>query len=157
MQVSRLTHDLESWYERSHEERVGLMFSPHHATDDVGEIGENLASDSGIEAHHAANLAADVEDHGMVGHGQKVAAARDEDFEPTILRRDFDDNEQPGLHFDSWQRGIGDFVAVRQAMDAPHLDVDDHHDGIREFIEVASRGTYLMPPRSLRSLPPPRP
>jgi hypothetical protein len=157
MQVSRLTHDLDAWYDRSRDERVGLMFSPHHTPEDVGETGENLAAHSGLEPAHAEDLVGDADEHGLVGHGQKLARARDEDFEPTLLRRDFDANGAPGLHFDSWQRAISDFVDVRRAMDAPDLDVDPHHDGIRSFVEVASRGTYLMPPRSLRALPPPRP
>lgn len=157
MQVSRLTHDLEAWYDRSREERVELMFSPHHDTEDVGEIGENLVDDSGIEESHVENLQVDAEEHGRVGHGQKIAAARDENFDTTILRRDFDDNEGPGLHFDSWQRGISEFVAVRQAMDGTDLDVEDPHSGILEFVDVEQRATYLMPPRSLRALPQPRP
>ena len=155
MQVSRLTHDLDAWYDRSEAERVGLMFSPHHDPDDVGDIGENLTDDSGVTEAHVEALGAAAEEHGMVGHGQKVAAARDDDFEPTILRRDFDANRGPGLHFDSWQRGIGEFVDVRREMNAKDIDIDDAHNGILEFIDVKTRGTYLMPPRSLRALPGP--
>lgn len=157
MQVSRLTHDLDAWYDRPASERVGLMFSPHHDPEDVGDVGENLTDHSGIEESHTEDLPAQVDEHGMVGHGQKVAAARDDGFEPTILRRDFDANDAPGLEFDSWQRGIGEFVDVRRAMDGDDLAVDAHRNGIVEFIEVKTRGTYLMPPRSLRALPPPRP
>lgn len=157
MQVSRLTHDLEAWYDRPEDERVELMFSPHHDPEDVGDVGENLTDDSGVVEDHTGDLQDQVDEHGAVGHGQKVAEARDDDFEPTILRRDFDDNEAPGLHFDSWQRGIGEFVEVRRAMDAPDLDVDDPHSGILSVVEVEARGTYLMPPRSLRALPRPRP
>jgi hypothetical protein len=157
MQVSQLTHDLDAWYDRPKAERVELMFSPHHAPEDVGDVGEQLADESGIEEGHVEDLSAVADEHGVVGHGQKLAAARDEDFDPTILRRDFDANGEPGLHFDSWQRGVGEFVDVRTAMDGDDLDVDPHQNGILEFVDVETRATYLMPPRSKRALPGPRP
>jgi hypothetical protein len=102
-------------------------------------------------------------DHGVVGHSQKSARAR-EDGSPIILRRDFDstDNERASLHFVSLQRNISDFVATREAMNG--TDVADSaavgtrtNNGILQYMSVERRGNYLVPPRGLRSLPPAQP
>lgn len=159
MQVSRLEHDLEAWYERDREERTRLMFSPDHGVDDVGDVGEDLASNSRVTEEIAERAPEDARGEGLLGHGQKTARARDEQFRPRILRRDFNATEAPGLHFDSWQRGIEEFLQVRRAMNGEDVDAEvaDAHDGILAFIEVTNRATFLMPPRSLRALPAPDP
>jgi len=158
MQVSRLEHDLASWYDHGHQERTKRMFSPAHDTEDVGDVGEDLASFSGVIESVVEHTEAHAED-GVVGHGQKIAHARDEDFRQRILRRDFNITDEEGMHFDSWQRGIGDFLAVRKAMNGDHVDtdVDAESNGILDFIDVTNRATFLMPPRSLRALPTPQP
>jgi len=158
MQVSRLEHDISSWYDNSHQERTERMFSPSHDSEDVGEVGEDLASFSSVTEEVVEETEAHAED-GVVGHGQKVAHARDEDFRQRIMRRDFNSTGEPGMHFDSWQREIEDFLAVRRAMNGEHVDtdVDSEDDGILEFIDVTNRATFLMPPRSLRALPSPHP
>jgi hypothetical protein len=159
MQVSRLEHDLESWYDHDHAGRTERMFSPDHTSDDVGEVGEDLAAASGITEELAESAGEDAREEGVVGHGQKIAHARDEDFRQRIMRRDFDIADRPGMHFDSWQREIEDFLDIRRAMNGEHVDaeVDDEDDGILGFVEVTNRATYLMPPRSLRALPTPNP
>lgn len=159
MQVSRLEHDLDAWYDRDHDEQVDRMFSPDHDEDAVGDVGANLAANSRVTEDVAERVDDDARESGVVGHGQKLAHARTEEFRPKILRRDFNSTEAPGLHFDSWQRGIEDFLSVRHAMNGEHVDaeVDPENDGIRDFIEVTNRATFLMPPRSLRALPGPDP
>lgn len=159
MQVSRLEHDLEPWYEHDHEGRVHRMYSPEHDPDTVGEVGENLATDSGMTEGIAERVTEDAREKNVVGHGQKLVHARDEDFRQPILRRDFNATEAPGLHFDSWQRDLGDFLDVRKAMNGEHVaaDVPDENDGILEFVTVTNRATFLMPPRSYRALPVPQP
>ncbi|MFB6075213.1 MAG: hypothetical protein ABEJ89_09390 [Haloarculaceae archaeon] len=159
MQVSRLEHDLEAWYDHDHGERTRRMFSPEHTSEDVGEVGEDLASSSGITEAIAERAERDAREEGVLGHGQKIARARDEEFNQRILRRDFDIADTPGLHFDAWQRTMDDFVQVRRAMNGDGIDaeVDEADDGILSVITVTNRATYLMPPRSLRALPRPRP
>jgi len=159
MQVSRLEHDLDAWYDRDHGEQIDRMFSPAHDEDSVGDVGANLAANSRVTEDIAERVDEDARESGVVGHGQKLAHARTDEFTPKILRRDFNATEAPGLHFDSWQRGIEDFLSVRRAMNGEHVDaeVDPEDDGILEFIEVTNRATFLMPPRSLRALPGPDP
>lgn len=183
LQVSRLVFDLESWYEYDEPERVDRMFSPAHTPEQVGDIGENLGGGSRISRETAERTMDDARDHGIVGHTQKTAAARTDEFEPKILRRSeglSTDLDEPAMNFMSIQRAIEDFVDVRRAMDCPatanfadtgtdddgttggggcpaHVDVPEENDGITGFIETRTRGTYLVPPRSHRALPPPDP
>jgi hypothetical protein len=159
MQVSKLEHDLSKWYDRDQIERTELMFSPAHDVEQVGDVGENLAASSGMSEDITEQISTHARENGRVGHGQKLAQARDEDFGVKILRRDFNSIEEPGLHFDSWQRGISDFLDIRRAMNGENVDVDleDSEDGILGFISVTNRATFLMPPRSLRALPSPQP
>jgi len=157
MQVSRLEHDLDSWYDHDHAERTRRMFSPDHTSEEVGEVGNDLAAGSGISPDTVDRAAEHANERGVLGHGQKVAEARDENFSQRLLRRDFDMPNRPGMHFDSWQRGIEDFIDVRRAMNGEHIDaeVDREDDGILGFIDVTNRATFLMPPRSKRALPAP--
>ena len=159
MLVSRIETDLDEWYDHDHGERVERMFSPDHDSGQVGEIGTDLASSSGLSQETIESAEADARERDLVGHGQKIAHARDDQQRQPILRRDFNPTDTPGLHFDSWQRSIEDFLDVRRAMNGEHIesDVADTADGIRSFIEVTNRATFLMPPRSMRALPDPDP
>lgn len=165
--VSRLSIDLEAWYELSHGERVQRMFSPAHTPDRVGEVGEALGQHSGVSPELADSTITSAQQESVVGHAQKTARARDEDFEPVILRRgDFNAPDEPGavLHFGSLQTGLTDFIETRKAMAelafqddgvAPAVAPSDH--GVLDFIEVHSRANFLIPPRHLRALPPAQP
>lgn len=157
--ISRLVLDLESWYDRTHEERVSLMFSPHHDPEIVGESGLGLAQHSGVTREITEELDSDARKHGCLGHTQKAAAARDDDFEPVILRRSESiatDTDSVGFNFTSVQRSMEAFTRTREAMnlsDSESVPEDCH--GILPFMEVTSRGTYLVPQRSRRALPVP--
>lgn len=165
--ISKLTIDLESWYSHTHDERVKRMFSPEHTSQDVGDVGEGLGRDSGVTEELVEKTEEDADRTGLVGHSQKTARARDEDFEPIILRRgDFNAPGEAGavLHFGSIQNGIADFVETRKAMEdigfetdgsAPSVAEENH--GILDFIEVENRANFLIPPRDLRALPSARP
>lgn len=161
-QISRLEIDLNSWYDQSHEARVEKMFSPHHSSADVGEFGENLGNDSGVTEEVAEQTVADAEETGRVGHGQKLARVRDDDFDPIILRRgDFFDAFEDGsvLHFGALQSEMEDFVETRKAMDEIDDDVSlpEEEDGILHTFDVTNRATFLMPRRADRALPSPNP
>lgn len=159
--VSRLGIDLDAWYDLSEEDRVTQMFATGHTVDEVGETGEALGGSSRVHPADTEGLAEKAETHGRLGHTQKTARARDENFETTILRRSegnvSDPDHDAGMNFSSIQRGIGRFVDVREAMNDLGGDVDAHHSGIVDFLSVERRGTFLLPPRSLRALPSPRP
>jgi deferrochelatase/peroxidase EfeB len=156
--VSRLEIDLEQWWgDQDETDRVELMFSPEHTPEDVGDAGERLASQSQIDEADVERLAEDAERHAQVGHTQKVAQARDENFEPKILRRSegiSTGSPTPGFNFTSVQREIEHFVEVRKAMNSPDIDLAEDDHGILSFLEVHSRGNFLIPPRRLRALPP---
>jgi hypothetical protein len=100
---------------------------------------------------------------GVVGHSQKMSRIREEN-KPIILRRDFDstDDDQAGLHFLALQRRISDFVKTREAMNGTDLAEQSavgqrNNNGILQYMNVTNRGNYLLPPRSLRALPPANP
>ena len=167
--VSKLEFELGSWYERDHADRVELMFSPDHSRDDVGEVGDFLASDSKVTDEVIDSTERHARERGRVGHTQKVARAREDDS-PLILRRSegvSTDSGTPGLNFTSLQRGIADFVETRTQMNGADLpgdlgpdgDGDDvmRENGILDHISVRHRANFLVPPRELRALPPARP
>jgi len=62
------------------------------------------------------------------------------------------------MNFVSLQRRMETFLDVRRAMNGDHVDasVPIERDGIRGFVSVRSRCTYLVPPRSKRALPVPQ-
>lgn len=163
--VSQLAIDTESWYDRDLDGRVERMYSPHHTAEEVGEAGKNVAASSGVTEEMAEATATDAREHGVVGHSQKLARARDDSFTPRLLRRgDFNAARPDGsvLNFGSLHRGIDDLIETLQAMydidfDGEAPAVDEGNDGILSVLETKSRGTYLMPPRALRALPPTRP
>lgn len=153
-QISRIEIDLDRWYEdHDKESQIKQVFTPAHTAEDVGEFGENLAGDTHKTPEDADRVETDARERGRVGHGQKLVAARDEDFKPRILRRDFNAGDFEGMHFDSWQRHIEDFVETRRAMDRPVEGVPDNQNGIVDYITVTNRATFLMPPRADRALP----
>ncbi|WP_436343583.1 DUF7405 family protein [Natronorubrum sp. FCH18a] len=157
--VESMTIQLRTWLEQdSHTQRVSKMFSPEHAADDlVGDVGEALGSSNGLTDERIETTEDDARG-GVVGHAQKAARAR-EDGEPLLLRRDFNtvDGDSPGLHFVSLQGGIDEFVRVREAMEGDDLSAPNANNGIRSYIFPNRRGNYLLPPRSLRALPPAEP
>lgn len=168
--------EIQRWYDRNdHEQRAERMYSPEHSSLDTGRHGRKLSPDSGTKnrpgddgaamAEIAERTAEHAAKRNVVGHAQKIARARDP--APPILRRDFPstDGGEPGLQFVSHQRTIDDFVRVRKLMsfvdpddDVPaeeEVPIEDH--GIQGYLEVERRGTFLVPPRELRALPPARP
>ncbi|PSP55416.1 Tat pathway signal protein [Halobacteriales archaeon QS_1_67_19] len=162
--VSKIRLRLDDWYvEQDHDERVAEMFCPFHAEEGLVEgTGENLEDSSRIE-ECPADVDESAREHGRVGHAQKNARVR-EDGSPIILRRDFDstDGGEAGVHFLALQREIGDFVTTREAMNgtdaAESLSVRQRvNNGILEYIFVKRRGNFLVPPRTHRALPAPRP
>ncbi|GCF12816.1 Tat pathway signal protein [Haloarcula mannanilytica] len=159
--LSKIRLQLQQWYEQdSRDQRVSKMFCPAHAAEDKVEgVGENLGTDSGIDG-----CPEDVVDsgrrEGVVGHSQKLSRAREDDS-PLLLRRDFDstDGGEASVHFLSLQQSIADFVETKQAMNG--TDVAENsavgqrvNNGILQYMTVRRRGNYLLPPRSLRALPP---
>jgi hypothetical protein len=110
------------------------------------------------------DIAAHAREYGRVGHAQKAARAnRDADGNPLLLRRHFEsaDENIASLHFPSLQQGIGQFEAVRKAMngeDVPQITPAVRqrvNNGILEYIFTKKRGNFLVVPRSLRALPTP--
>ncbi|WP_336036837.1 twin-arginine translocation signal domain-containing protein [Halobacterium yunchengense] len=159
--VSHMNLNLQQWYEQDdRDSRVAQMFCPAHADSGAVEgTGENLGDDPGVD--DCGDPVETADEHGVVGHAQKLAATREDD-EPLLLRRDFDstDGGSASLHFLALQRGIGDFEAVREAMNGD--DVADQtpvgrrqNNGIRQYLAVTHRGNYLLPPRGRRALPVP--
>jgi hypothetical protein len=161
MHVESLTHQLQTWFEQdSHEQRVGKMFSPEHADEElVGDIGEKLGSSNLAGGDIAAQTEEDAREEGIVGHAQKAARERDADGTPPLLRRDFNtvDKNVPGVHFVGLQRRIEEYVRVRQAMAGEDLAGEGVgqrlNNGILQYIFVRRRGNFLLPPRDNRSLP----
>ncbi|MFB6296067.1 MAG: hypothetical protein ABEH66_04405 [Halobacteriales archaeon] len=163
--ASRLRIDLGDWYDHDDETRDDLMFSTQHDHEDIGETAEPLGGDSGVTEEMTENIEAHGEAHDRMGHTAKTATARNEDFEPIILRRsegvatDVPEEGVTGFNFTAVQEGIEDFVETRKAMNPEEYDagVEDPHHGIIDYLETRSRATFLVPPRSLRALPSPRP
>ncbi|SIR83543.1 DUF7405 family protein [Natronorubrum thiooxidans] len=157
--IESLETQLRTWLEQdSHPMRVRKLFSPEHADEElVGDVGEKLTTTNGLTDERIDATEADARD-GVVGHAQKAARGRI-DGEPPLLRRDFNtvDGDRPGVHFLSLQHGIDEFVRVREAMTGADLDVGNANNGILSYIFVDRRGNYLLPPRSLRALPPTNP
>jgi hypothetical protein len=153
--LSQVENDLDPWYDHDKERRIDQMFAPEFDAEDVGSVGENLAASTGKTRETVERIPDDVEEPGRLGHGQKCAAARDDDFDPVINRRDSNLADGPGINFNSLQEGIGDFVDTREAMNAAdHADdLADDANGILEYITVTNRATFLLPPRERRALP----
>lgn len=157
--LSRLTTDLDEWYDQPHETRLKEMYCPAHTPKEVGDIGDKLGSHSGITEANVDGMAELAEEHGIVGHAQKVASARSDDFTTQILRRSegvaTDEGNGSTFNFSSIQTTTKKFVEVRNAMnvDAYDLDVPAEKHGIVDYLETLSRSTFFVPPRSERALP----
>jgi len=157
--VSRLRLELDRWYDQDHEERVKEMFCPAHDSDDVGEVGSGLGADSEIRAEDIERIESDAAEHNRVGHSQKVARARDDEFNAKILRRSegfaTDAPEHTGFNFTSIQRDFESFIEARKAMNVEEYDVDvpDENHGIVDYVNTVTRGTYLVPDREQMALP----
>lgn len=162
--VSRIRLNLEQWYNQdSRDQRVGKMFCPMHAEQGLVEGPGDDLGDSSALGECPAHTESDARTRGLVGHSQKSARARRDDS-PVILRRDFDstDDDHAGLHFVSLQRAVADFVDTREAMNGQDLVGSSAvgqrtNNGILQYMTVNRRGNYLVPPRSLRALPPANP
>ena len=161
--ISNLRLNLDQWYNQDDRwQREAKMFCPYHAENDVIEgTGDNLGDSSKIDECDPADETA--REMGVVGHSQKSVSAREDD-QPIILRRDFDstDDGHAGLHFLALQREISDFVKTREAMNGTDIAEQSavgqrNNNGILQYIRTQHRGNYLVPPRSLRALPPATP
>ena len=170
--VSNIRQRLGDWYdEQTHDQRVTELFSPGHTEAGLVEgVGSNLGANSEVDRFVDDTLA-DAREHGRVGHAQKAARAnRDSEGNVRLLRRHFESTDDIGtdqqvasLHFPSLQRHVGEFEAVRRAMNG--ADVTEAtpavrqrvNNGILEYIFVRRRGYFLVPPRRHRALPRPRP
>ncbi|MFC7203177.1 hypothetical protein ACFQJC_06600 [Haloferax namakaokahaiae] len=161
LSVSRIRTSLDDWYDQSHEQRTKEMYCPAHDYDNVGDIGDRMGNHSGITEENVSNMEELAAEHGIVGHAQKVATARDENFQTQILRRSegvaTDDVEGSTFNFSSIQTDTRKFVAVRKAMNVEEYDLDtdvpDDKHGIVDYLGTLSRSTYLVPPRAERALP----
>ncbi|MDS0222653.1 Dyp-type peroxidase [Haloarcula sp. S1AR25-5A] len=162
--LSKIRLQLQQWYEQdSRDQRVSKMFCPAHAAEDKVEgVGENLGTDSSV-GECPADVVESSRREGVAGHAQKMTRVREDDT-PIILRRDFDstDGGEAGVHFLSLQRSIAEFVATKQAMNGTDVAEDSAvgqrvNNGILQYMTVRRRGNYLLPPRSLRALPPANP
>ncbi|MBX0324902.1 Tat pathway signal protein [Halomicroarcula sp. F13] len=162
--ISKLQLNLNQWYNQDDRwQREAKMFCPYHAENDVIEgAGDNLGTSSKIDDCQPTDETA--REMGVVGHSQKSARARDDDDSPLILRRDFDstDGGAASLHFLALQRRITDFVDTREAMNGTDVTEQSavgqrNNNGILQYIRTERRGNFLVPPRSLRALPPGQP
>ena len=162
--ISKLQLNLNQWYNQDDRwQREAKMFCPYHAENGVIEgTGDNLGTSSQIDDCKPIDETA--REMGVVGHAQKAARVRDDDESPLILRRDFDstDDGRAGLHFLALQRGIADFITTREAMNGTDIAEESaigqrNNNGILQYIRTERRGNYLVPPRSLRALPPAQP
>ncbi|WP_435320763.1 DUF7405 family protein [Haloarchaeobius sp. TZWSO28] len=157
--VSRIKTELGDWYEQSHRNRLKEMYCPAHDYEEVGDIGDRMGDHSGIRESDVENMDELAAEHGIVGHAQKVAAARDDDFQTKILRRSegvaTDDVDGSSFNFSSIQTDTRKFVDVRRAMNIDEYDHDvpDDRHGIVDYLGTRSRSTYLVPPRADRALP----
>lgn len=154
MHVSRIELSLDDWYDALDEqERVARMFAPQVSSADVAAFTDDAPS-------HPELLDQAARRYGVVGHAQAAAQARERE-RPLIIRRDFDsvDGGRALVHFVALQRTIDDFVATRQAMNAARASAlnpsvgPQINNGINEWMNVAARANFVVPPRRLRSFP----
>jgi len=153
MHLSHLRESLDGWWNGLDDRgRVARMFSPEFSPEDVADFDDDVPF-SDAAAEHAS-------EYGVVGHIEKVQRAR-EGGRPVILRRDFNtvDGGEAGVHFLALQRSLADFETTRKAMNGWYLR-DDHdavtdraHNGLLNFITVASRANFYVPPRDRRAFP----
>lgn len=126
------------------------MYCPAHGYEDVGDVGDRLGSHSGVTEENVDDMEELAEEHGIVGHAQKVASARDDKFRTQILRRSegvaTDEVGGSAFNFSSVQTDTRKFVDVRRAMsvDEYDLDVPDDRHGIVDYLGTVSRSTFLV-------------
>jgi deferrochelatase/peroxidase EfeB len=159
--VSRLHIDIDRWYGQSTEERAAEMFCPAHDASEIGDTAESLGNSSRISPTDAEKIPTHAAEYDRIGHSQKLATARDDEFRPRILRRSegvaTDVQEGAGFNFTSIQSDIEEFVAVRRAMNVDDHDVDvalDNH-GIIDYLETQGRTALVVPTRDDVGLPAP--
>jgi len=160
--ISRLHIDLDRWYDNDDlEDRTEKMFCPAHDPEEIGETADKLGSESSITEADVERLAEDATERDRVGHSQKLAGIRDDDFDPLILRRSegvaTDAAEPVDFNFTSVQRDVEDFVTTRTAMNPSEydFDVEDEDHGIVDYLETEGRTAVVVPPRENRALPDP--
>lgn len=158
-----------------HEARVAI--DEERYADAIIRITEWHVATESLEAQMVVDHAA------VVGHSQKLARARADlglrriggepqgVYKPTMQRRDFDTTDLgvPGLHFVSIQPFSQDFIDTRKAMSSitfqsrdgeiDHVEPENRlegiaENGILEYIRTLRRANYLIPPITLRALPP---
>jgi hypothetical protein len=157
--VALLVHTLSNWFDRSTQEQVARMFAPDVDAENVGPVGEELTAHNRVDPVDESALHEVADEHGVVGHAQKMARFR-EDGRPPILRRDVntDHDHEAGVVFVSLQRAFEEFRRLRVAMAgldiAASTPVSERQDnGILQYFRTHQRGNFLIPPRRLRALP----
>ena len=157
--VERLRHVLDEWVDRPLSGQVARLFSSELDPDDVGDMGEKLTDHNGVETINFDELRRRAEEHGVVGHAEKLSQFR-EDGRPPIIRRDVNsaDNGEAATLFIGLQREFSDYKKLRLAMEGETLVEDGvvgerRENGILQYIRTRERANFLIPPRELRALP----
>ena len=148
-----LSRQVRRRYEQDGPRRAALMYAPTITPTQAARFSDDAPADF-------ERLPATAGRYGIVGHAQAAARAR-LDGRPRINRRDFltFDDGIPGTHFVSLQRRLEDFNATRAVINA--ADGTHHHsdvglranNGINAFMDVVSRATFAVPPRTRRAYP----
>lgn len=144
------------------------------AGDDIARRTKEDAENLGIVGH-AQKLA-----RARFDLTRRDTDGQDDDVDDTtVLRRDFNTTDvagaSSGLHFLSLMRFNNYFIYVRRSMngvgfesseeivaaedtaiDHDDVDIPVENDGFLGFVTALRRGNFMMPPLSLRSLPPAR-
>ena len=157
--VEGIRFNLTEWFDRDLNGQVARLFSPALDGETVGPHGDRLTDHNGVDARSVEELKTIANEHGVVGHAQKLARFRD-DGRPPLLRRDVNsaDNGEAGMMFVSLQRDIETFVEMRRAMVGTEF-VDEtpvserRENGIRQYIRPQRRSNVLITPREMRALP----
>ncbi|QLD86417.1 twin-arginine translocation signal domain-containing protein [Natronomonas halophila] len=162
--VSHLQQRLGRWYgDNDHDSMVKKLFSTR-LVGDVEGVGDNLGDNSGVVPEDIESLVGEANDHGAIGHAQKMAAAnRDDEGNIRTVRRHVESTDEgvASLHFPSLQQGISTFEEVREAMNAADVVAETPairqrvNNGILRYIFVKHRGNFLVPSREQRALPRP--
>ncbi|MFT4882660.1 MAG: hypothetical protein ACI8U4_000154 [Natronomonas sp.] len=162
--VATLQQRLDRWYgDNDHDSMVKKLFSTRKVGDIEG-VGDNVGDDSGVIPEDFESLVEQANEHGAIGHAQKMAAAnRDEEGNIRTVRRHVEstDSGVASLHFPSLQQGISTFEEIREAMNAADVVSETPairqrvNNGILRYIFVKTRGNFLVPSREQRALPRP--
>ena len=157
--VATIRLQAATWSDIDGNERVGRMFSPELGIDEVGAVAQHLEDHNNVTDQTDDTLRKTAREHGIVGHAQKLARHR-EDGRPPILRRDVnsDDDNQAWIQFVAFQRTFSDFERLQSAMAGETVTGEGEvgqtiNNGILQYINVSTRGTFLVPQRERRSLP----